>query len=156
MFLRMFLCCTAIAAISGCSLAGLGFDPKQVVDEMVEDDMLGLNQDKKIPAVEFFEKGGKHYEVMGRGEGSNVDRNLVLPLMKRLRDEFKAEPIVLVPDDAEYCWEIVVKLPAGAAARAGIAKAISETDAKFAGEIAADWGHKWLAFNFQDPDEIDE
>lgn len=136
-------------------LAGCTSQQAQV-DSLVEEVWIDINQDRRIDAVDYLSGGGKHYDPYFDARPDDVDRSVILPLMKRLRDDFKAQPWAHVQDDDDYAWCFCVRLPAGGGARSAVARAVREADAGFEGQIDAMWGNRWLVLTFENDEAPEE
>lgn len=140
-----------VLLIVGCSQV----DPKADFDSLVEDVWLDLNEPQQLDAIAYLEGGGRHYDVAFDGGATEVDRTILLPLLRRLKTEFEVEPIALVKPRQDFATAILVKLPADRATQRSIERAIQEADEEFTDEIWTEWGHRWLAIILMEPD-VDE
>ena len=114
----MFSRLVVVAAAS--VLLGCG-NQRAEIDSLVEEVWIEINQDQQIDAVEYLANGGRHYDPGLSAQPDDVDRTVILPLMKRLKDEFKAQPWAHIqPNEGDYAWTFCVRLPAGGAGRSGI------------------------------------
>ncbi len=126
--------------------AGCGSqDLKEVGDEFVRQKVLA--DANKREAIPFFEKQGRFIDA--EGGTTTVDRDVVLPLLKQLREVAPTEQWVTLKPD-ETALYLLIELPDNAHTVDRMAKAVEEADANFSGFIAQQWGHKWLSINFYD------
>ncbi len=139
----------------GCNGSAPITDSKSQVDLYVKQ-MLADHPTKK--ALAYLAEGGHHVDLYPEAP-STVDRDLLVPLLQRLRTEFKLDPIAILEKDEEagdeYIWEIVMKIPEDSDRRARIQDAIRATDASFEGRILTEWGNEWLSIAFDEPDSLD-
>jgi hypothetical protein len=138
--------------LSGCGIVTHdAFDPiatKADLDVSVEEDMAELAQK---PAIEALQAGREH-------STPQTDKGVLLPLCQRLETECQVKTIALLDEeeaDQPYIYEIVVQLPADAAAQSKVLNVIREADAKFAGSIETSQGEKWLSLIVLEPDDIE-
>ena len=134
--------CLGFALLS----AGCGRDIKQVADRHVDVDM--LNKHEKRPAVPFFEKHGQFFDI---DKTTNVDQEVVLPLLKRL-NELAPTPqwVVMRPEKRDAAYGVVIGLPKDPKLVDRMAEAVQEADDKFDGLILQQWGYEWLLINLID------
>jgi hypothetical protein len=153
--LTFLLLLMLLATTSGCRK-----DFKKVADKMVEDDI--LKGRTPVTAIPFFEQGGRYYdeeldeEQSDQSQAINVDRDIVLPMLKRLLETTRTEQWV-VPDtnDSQRAFALLVALPSNKQTENAMAKVIEEFDAKYDGLILQQWGHKWLSIDFLDKDSVE-
>jgi hypothetical protein len=139
-----------------CLLAGCTSRQAEI-DSLVEEVWIDINQDRRIDAVEYLTQGGKHTEPWKAAGPDDLDRTVVLPLMKRFKEEFRAEPWAHLQEPDDFAWTFCVRLPASGGARSGMARAIREAESRFEGTIETTWGNRWLVIDFIDgPLEEDE
>lgn len=104
-------------------------------------------------AVKFLENGGLYYDDPSDPETTRLDAH-VLPLLKRIRDELKLEPLVTYRKDApKQGRDLIIRLPASKAEQDRLQKVIDEAQAAFPGEIFQQWGHEYLALELFDQEE---
>ena len=137
----------ATVCISGCG----GRDIKQVADQSVETDILAGAQ--KVDAVDFFEKGGTYYDDE---DATGVDREILLPMLKRLLEVFPSEQWV-VPREEEptRAYAVLITLPDDKNVEDAMAKVVEAADDKFDGLILQQWGHRWLSIDFLDAETVE-
>lgn len=125
--------------LSLCAM-GCGRDYKNIADRMVRERL--LSQFEKTEAIPFFEKQGQFFD---KDETTTVDRDVVLPLLKRLHEVAPTEQwVMLNPDNAEAAISVLVQLPSKTTIVDQMAKAVESADDAFSGMILQQWGHSWL------------
>lgn len=140
----------AALALSGCSLE----DPKADLDDLV--DRIWMEDWEHQDAIEFLEKGGHCYNDGLEGRTPGVDRDLLLPFLKRIKEENQADPVAILDEnDSNWAWAIVIRLPDNSADRKAISRATREMDEKFPGTVDEEWGHEWLSITLLDPWEVE-
>ncbi len=103
---------------------------------------------KWVDAVQFFEKGGMYVDS-GDPEDPALDRPHVLPLLKRLQQEFGLEwQAVLDNTNQTTALAVVARLPNDSTIRQRIEASLQREQASFPGDILQQWGHKWLTLDF--------
>lgn len=117
-------------------------------DSLVDDVWLADGSAQLKDAEEYLGAGGKHHDVDGR---TQVDRDHVLPLVRRLKKEFqvKCHAVIFDDDTRTFASEILVRLPADSSTRSKIKQMIDAADAKYPGSIKQQWGRKWLGISFR-------
>lgn len=144
--LRLTLCTAAVLATfsAGCPQ---GVDDKADLDSLVND--VWLVDFETQNAIQYLEQGGTHYDDMPNS-GTQVDAEVVLPLLVRLRDEFDAETTAVLETSEPWAWVLLIRLPADPVTRQQIESAVQEADDSFEGVIVTQWGYQWLAINVDD------
>lgn len=117
------------------------------LDEKVEQQWMAgrTTQD----AVMFFEQGGMYEELLPKG---NIDQEFVLPLARRLRDEFQLKPVVAL-DEPGRAMGLFVEVPDDPAVRRRIGAALQEADDAFPWLLGDFWGQRWLSLDWFDETE---
>jgi len=120
-------------------LAGCRPDLKRIADDHVQANIL---EHEKREAVPFFEEQGRLFDVDG---STNVDQQVVLPMLKQLQDVAATEQWVLLkPDKDDSAIAVLVQLPTDNEIVDRIADVVQAADDKFPGLILQQWGHEWL------------
>lgn len=119
---------------------GCGRDYKKIADRMVQERL--LSQFEKTEAVAFFESEGRFFDKDGT---STVDRDIVLPLLKRLNEVAQTEQwVMLKPQKADKAIALLVELPKQTKLVDQMAAAVEAADAEYSGLIIQQWGRAWL------------
>lgn len=128
---------------AGCSES---VDLEAVVDARVRDEWMqpGQYQD----AVPFLENGGYYYNSPDGVDEAPLDQEAILPLLRRLRDEFRQPIHAIMTDDSTRAWSIVMPLPRDPAARDRVIAWIDAENAAFPGLILEEIGREWLTLDF--------
>ncbi len=126
---------------SGCS-----HDFKAIADRLVETKL--LDNHEKCEAIPFFEGGGRFYD---NNETTTVDRDVVLPLLKRLHEVDPTEQwAVLRSDKKDRALALVIELPRTPETVDRMAEVVEQADANYSGFILQQWGHDWLKISLID------
>jgi hypothetical protein len=139
----VFLCLGTVFCAAGCSS-----DPdwKQLGDENVTDNLFATHERRE--AIPFFEKQGRYFDM---DETTTVDRDVVLPLLKRLNEVASTEQWAIIrPTNDDWAGALVIALPDNPQTVDRMAQVVQEADEKFPGFIVQQWGHAWLAVDFLD------
>jgi len=139
----IFLCLGMVLCAAGCST-----DPdwKQVGDENVTNNLFASHERRE--AIPFFEKQGRYFD---QDDSTTVDRDVVLPLLKRLNEVARTEQwAVIRPKSDDWAAALVIALPDNPKTVDRMAQVVQEEDDKFPGFIVQQWGHEWLAIDFLD------
>ncbi len=115
------------------------------VDRQVEEILApsGRRQD----AIAFFESGGAFIDIEDE-TSAHVDRDVILPLLIELRDQYGAASyVVSSPDDPEYAVGLFVHLPGNSVLHDGIESAIAAADDSYSGVILRAFGNEWLSLD---------
>jgi hypothetical protein len=132
-------------AIALCA-SGCQKDLKAMGDQHVRRDM--LDKHKKQEALEFFAKNGRFFDT---DNTTHVDRDVVVPLLKRLQSIAPTEQwVMLRPERKNSAYAVLVQLPGDAQIQDQMAEAIQQADDNFSGFILQQWGHEWLAMDLID------
>jgi hypothetical protein len=135
--------CLLVAAVG---MAGCRPDYKVLGDEHVRQDLLDKHERRE--AIPFFEAHGRFFDL---DEETTVDRDVVLPLLKRLQEAAPTDQwAILRPTDQDWALALVIRLPADAAAVDQMERLVREADDRYAGRILQQWGHAWLSIDFVD------
>ena len=131
----------------GVALCGCGQpDYKQIADDRVQD--LLFDKFERCEAIPFFEEQGKFFDVDAT---TTVDRDVILPLLRRLREVDQTEQWVLLrPGKADSAVALVVRLPENSHTVERMAQAVQEADDGYSGFIIQQWGHEWLGMALVD------
>ena len=156
--MRWIVCiCLTLCAI------GCGTDWKDFADRHVEKDMLSKND--KREAIPFLEQHGEFYGMEtpadesdasdesadAPAENVNVDQEIVLPLLKQLKQVAPTEQWAMIrPEKKNSAYGILVALPDNPHLVDQMAAAVQEADDKFSGFILQQWGHEWLLIDLID------
>jgi hypothetical protein len=121
-------------------------DIQEVADRHVQQDM--LDKHDKREAISFLEDHRQFYDLDGT---THVDREIVLPLLKRLKELAQTEQwAMLRPEKANSSYGLLIALPDDPQIVDRMADAIQEADDKFSGFILQQWGHRWLLIDLID------
>jgi hypothetical protein len=121
-------------------------DIKDSADQYLEGGLMASTE--KQQAIPFFEGKGHYYDT---DTTTNVDREIVLPLLKRLNELAPTEQWALhEKTKSDTAVAVVVGLPKNAQLVDRMAEAVQEADAKFPGFIVQQWGNQWLLFSLID------
>jgi uncharacterized protein YlxP (DUF503 family) len=127
-------------------------DYKAVLDRQITEEWMAGRE--VVDALEFFEKGGV-YENRDSDEAMDIDQKYVVPLVKRLKDEFHLNVLAIVePDSTNTAMAIVAEVPPDRETRNKIRAAILETADKFPGFAMQNWSHNYVSLDFLDELEI--
>ena len=143
----------AVGALLGATLfaAGCRNDIKDFADRHVQTDM--LDQHEKREAITFLENKGQFFDL---DSNTHVDREVVLPLLKRLKELAPTEQwAMLRPEDKHSAYGMLIALPAESKIVDEMADAVQEADDKFSGCILQQWGHRWLLINLIDQQTLE-
>ena len=125
---------------------GCGSDIQEIADLHVQRDM--LDKHERCEAIAFLERRGRFYDFDGT---TQVDREIVLPLLKRLKELAPSDQWALLrPEKPNSCYGILIALPDDRAIVDRMAAAVQEADDRFSGFILQQWGHRWLLINLID------
>lgn len=131
-----------------------GKDYKQIGDKMVTEafDQHG----PRVEAIPFFEKGGRYYDKEDDTRPNFVDREILLPMLKKLQETYRTDQWVIpTKDDPNMAMYVLVALPANKNAEDALAKVVEEYDQKFDGLILQQWGHEWLSIDFMSKESLE-
>ena len=127
-------------------VGGCRKDYKKVADRMVEENLLKL--EGRCEAIGFFDQGGRFFDD---DETTTVDRDVVLPLLKQVRETARTDQwVVPQPNNAKQALALLIELPDDQATIDRMAKDVEAADDKFSGLILQQWGHQWLSLNLID------
>jgi hypothetical protein len=144
--LCLMLCLVLVLAAGGCRQ-----DIQDVADRHVRNDMLA-HHDKR-EAIEFLEKHGQFFDMDGT---THVDRDVVVPLLKRLKELTPTQQwAVLRPEKRDAAFAVLIELPKDRKLVDRMADAVQEADDKFSGLILQQWGHEWLMINLIDQESYE-
>jgi hypothetical protein len=137
-----------VVGFAGCSGKP---DWKEVGDDNVRDGLFTTHERRE--AIPFFEQQGRYFDM---DDSTTVDRDVVLPLLKRLNEVAPTEQwAVIHPKQDDLAAMLVVALPSDEQTVEEMAKIVEEADANYPGFIVQQWGHEWLAMNFLDKQTYD-
>jgi hypothetical protein len=126
--------------------SGCGNDIHDVADRHVQQDL--LDKHEKREAISFLEERGQFYDSDGT---THVDREIVLPLLKRLKELAGTEQwAMLRPEKANSSYGLLIALPNDPQIIDRMADAVQEADDRFSGFILQQWGHRWLLIDLID------
>jgi hypothetical protein len=135
------LCLGMVLCAAGCSREA---DWKEVGDDNVRDGLFTTHERRE--AIPFFEQKGRYVDV---DASTTVDRDVVLPLLKRLQEVATTEQWVMIrPTANDWAGALVVELPDDPETVDRMAQVVQEADDQFPGFIVQQWGHEWLAMDF--------
>ncbi len=97
-------------------------------------------------AVEFLSNGGTY---ASSDVEPNLDQELLLPLLRVLKDECGTEPLVLL-DDPERAFAVIVDVHSTDIDRSTIIDAIERANKDYSGLILDKWGRTWLSIDLLD------
>jgi hypothetical protein len=137
------LCFGVTLCAAGCSGNP---DWKAVGDDNVRDGLLATHERRE--AIPFFEQNGRYFDM---DSSTTVDRDVVLPLLKRLNEVAATEQWAMIrPNETDWAGALVIALPGNAETVERMAQVVQEADDNYSGFIAQQWGHEWLAIDFFD------
>jgi hypothetical protein len=121
-------------------------DYKQIADDRVQN--LLFDKYEKCEAIPFFERQGKFFDVDAT---TTVDRDVILPLLKRLTEVEQTEQwVMLKPGESDTAIALLVRLPDDPDTEERMAQAVQEADDQYSGFIIQQWGHEWLGMALVD------
>jgi hypothetical protein len=130
-------------SIAGCSGRP---DYKQIADDWVQ--VQYLDKFEKREAIPYFEGHGRLFDA---DSSTTVDRDVVLPLLKRLAEVAPTEQWVLLkPETTDTAVVLLVELPKDVATVDRMAQVVQDADDSFSGFIIQQWGYQWLGMNLVD------
>jgi hypothetical protein len=134
-------CLGLVLGTSGCRQ-----DIQEIADQHVRKDMLAKHE--KREALPFLEKHGQFFDV---DDSTHVDRDVVVPLLKRLQ-ELAPMPqwAMLRPEKRNSAYAVLIELPKDPKLVDRMADAVQEANGKFSGLILQQWGHEWLMIDLID------
>ena len=135
------LCLGMVLCAAGCSR-----DPdwKEVGDDNIRENLFATHERRE--AIPFFEEKGRYFDM---DASTTVDRDVVLPLLKRLSEVASTEQWVMIRPTAEdWAGALVIALPENTHTVDRMAQVVQEADEQFPGFIVQQWGHEWLAIDF--------
>lgn len=135
----LWICILAVMLAAGCGPSRAEVEAARM-DRQVEVDWMEGHE--VVNAIQFFEGGG-HYEDL-EPDQTSIDRNHVLPLAKRLQQELKMDPLVVLIDP-ETAFALVAELPPQEESRAKLRTILNEADEAFPGFVFDNWGQRWLS-----------
>jgi hypothetical protein len=121
-------------------------DWKEVGDDNVRDGLFTTHERRE--AIPFFEQNGRYFDIDAE---TSVDRDVVLPLLKRLNEVAATEQwVCLRPKTDDWAGALVIGLPESQETVEQMAQVVQEADERYSGFIVQQWGHEWLAIDFLD------
>jgi hypothetical protein len=125
---------------------GCGNDIQEFADRHVQKDM--LDQHDKREAISFLEQHGQFYDIDAT---THVDREVVLPLLKQLKELAPTEQWAMMRSEkGNSAYGVLIELPNDAKIVDRMAEAVQAADDRFSGFILQQWGHRWLLINLID------
>jgi hypothetical protein len=119
--------------------------PELTFDQQVEQEWIEGRE--RVNAVEFLESGGVYEDT---SPDLKIDREHLLPLLRKLQDEFDLTVDALLDsDNNQIAFAIVVDL-SETARHADIVSALDEADGSVPGIIQDFWGERWLSIDIMD------
>lgn len=129
-------------------------DLQEYVDQRIEDEW--IEDGASVDAMQFFAEGGHYYNHPDFPDATPLDEPHIVPLLVKLRDDFELEPLVILSEEPNVAYAVVMKLPEqGSQRRQAIEDWLNEADAQFPGMILQEWGYNWLSLDFLDEDEAE-
>jgi hypothetical protein len=115
-------------------------DYKRIADERVQD--LLFDKYDRREAIPFFEESGQFFDTDAT---TSVDREVVLPLLRRLAEIDRTEQwVMLKPGMTDAALALLVKLPGDPEVVERMAEVVQEADDGYSGFIIQQWGYNWL------------
>jgi hypothetical protein len=137
------LCLGLALCAAGCNRTP---DWKRAGDENITENLFATHERRE--AIPFFEQKGRYFD---NDASTTVDRDVVLPLLKRLNGVAATEQwVVLRPEVENWAGGLVIGLPEDPQTVDQMAQVVQEADDAFPGFIIQQWGHEWLAIDFID------
>ncbi|MFO1005859.1 MAG: hypothetical protein U0929_07870 [Planctomycetaceae bacterium] len=122
-------------------------DFRAISDKIVEQDwMVNL---KKVDAIEFL-NGGGHFADHDASQGADLDKNVVRPLVERLKSEGQLEVIALIDQIPDRAFSMAARLPEDRERLLLIKRIVREADEAFPGVIMRQYGYHWMYFTVLD------
>lgn len=147
-FLVELICLTLVI---GCGQQSI--DPEARFDATVENSW--AKDSIWVDAVKHLSSGGKFMDTGETGDPV-LDVPQVLPVLQRLREEFRLEWQAITEErNPKQALAIVAKLPEDTMIREKVKLAIDREQKSFPGAILYQWGHRWLAINFLTQEQVD-
>lgn len=137
-----------VMMVCGCGSSAI--TNAEALDKQIEERWMANRN--VVDAITFLEGGG-HYENLSDDDEVPIDKQYVLPLIKRFRDEFSLNPVAVL-DNPQSAMAILVELPADPAIRKRLGTALQDADEAFPGLLMDNWGEKWLSLDFLDENEV--
>jgi hypothetical protein len=135
-------------------------DYKAALDEQITERWMPGRE--VVDALDFFKQGGV-YENRDPEAEIDIDREYVIPLLQRLKDEFHLNALAIVeppPPQApgseelpKIAMAVVVEAPQDRETRNKVRAAILETADEFPGFAMQNWSHNYVALDFLDEQE---
>lgn len=129
-------------------LAGCGDDrqpPELSFDQQVEQQWMEGRE--RVDAVEYLESGGIYENT---SSDLKIDQEHLLPLLKKLQDDFGLTVEALLdPDNKQIAFAIVVDV-SDRASHPDIVAAIEEAERDLPGLVQDYWGDHWLSIDIMD------
>jgi hypothetical protein len=127
-------------------------DHKDVLDRQIQEEWMPGRE--VVDALKFFDGGGT-YKSDARTDAAGLDRDYVVPLLKRLRDEHHLRVTVILRDDVpNTVLALLAEAPASRAARNAVRTTILEAADGFPGLVLQNWSHQWVSLDFLDAQEM--
>ena len=137
--------------MAGCSEKPIDHDAR--FDTRVEESWTKDSQ--WIDAVELLSSGGAFIDT-GEPDGQLLDTPHVLPVLKRLSEEFGLEWQAITEEvNPTQALAIVAKLPENTSIREKFEAALKLEQKSFPGSILYQWGHRWLSISFLNQEQSD-
>ena len=120
---------------------------QDVTDARIDDWVKTYSQQD---AIEFLEKGGKFADKNPLVVG--MDREVVLPFLKRLADETHNRAIVLLyKENPKIAGAAAVPIPSDSSALKQLKSFMAREDKAYEGVILRQYGRHWMYLDFMDP-----
>ncbi len=139
--MRWIVCLGAALAAVGC-----GRDLQKIADQHVQRHF--FDKHEKREAISFLENHGQFFDI---DPSTHVDRDVVLPLLKRLKEVAETPQwAIMRPEKKNSAYAMVVGLPKDPQLVDRMAEAVQQADDNYSGFILQQWGHEWLVFDVID------
>ena len=134
------------AGLIALACCGCGTDYQEFADDQV--DSILKDAETKVEAIPFFEQKGRYFDADGT---TTVDRDVVLPMLKVLKEIAPTEQWVIPDnDDPKTAFAVYVKMPSDLKIGSRMVDAVEYADDQFSGFILQQWGHDWFYFQLID------
>lgn len=143
-----------LTMLLGLMASGCNPEPQAVVtlDDRVNGHL--LQKYEQVEAEKFFATGGRYWNLGEKGEAP-VDREVVVPLLKRAREELQMPFTVLFDrKNPKYGVMLLGRVPQSETAKESLRNMIVESEKSFSGIILDEWSEEWLALDFLAPEQV--
>ncbi len=133
----------AAALLGGYYWSRPRFDFRAIADRQIEQDwMVNL---KKVDAIEFL-NGGGYYADIEPNKDLKMDKNVVRPLVERLKKDGRLEVLALIDEVPDRAVVITARLPEDREQLLLVKRIVKEADDAFPGVILRQYGYHWMYF----------